>query len=107
MNADNITGKSASWLTNQTENKPIEESKDFEVFVYPNPSKDIVNITVTGEESIQAVKVISPIGSQMYSSTLENQEHSFDVSTWEKGMYFIVLSNNEGEVVTVKKVTVM
>ena len=105
--SDNIIGKSGSWLTYQTEDKPINPNTTFEVFVYPNPSKDIVNITVTGEESIQAVKVISPIGSQMYSSTLENQEHSFDVSTWEKGMYFIVLSNNEGEVVTVKKVTVM
>ena len=69
--------------------------------VYPNPSRDLFNISFTSED-IQnlKVKVLNLIGEELINETLEQfiGEYSkqIDLSNNAKGIYFLEIETNDG-----------
>jgi hypothetical protein len=71
--------------------------------VYPNPSRDIFNISFTSEKAQTIrVKVVNVIGEVMYSESLEeftgSYENSIDLTGKAKGVYFLEITTNIGGV---------
>ena len=74
-----------------------------DIKIYPNPSRNILNITSTG--MIQGIKVFNAQG-----NLVEDQQHDFnlnslDVSLWAEGVYILQL--NTGKSWINKKVIIM
>ncbi len=66
--------------------------------VYPNPAKDVLNISVTQTSKLEIINVTG----QMVESTWLEGQTSIDVSQLNKGIYFIKVTANDGNTVSQK-----
>jgi len=71
--------------------------------VYPNPSRDVFNVTFTSEDVQDLeVRVINIVGEVLYTDNLEQfvgeYTKSVDLATYTKGVYFLEISTNNGVV---------
>ena len=71
--------------------------------VYPNPSRDIFNVTFTSEEAQTiSVKVVNMIGEEIYTEELTDFVGQYskvvDMNTQPKGVYFLEITTNNGTV---------
>ena len=80
----------------------LENSSVANLDVYPNPSRDIFNVTFTSEEAqTMTVKVVNIIGEQVFNEELTefigNYRKTIDMNKQPKGVYFIeVMTPNGG-----------
>ena len=69
--------------------------------VYPNPSRDVFNVSFTSE-SKQSIKVrlVNLVGEIIFTENLENFEgeytHSFNLEQYSKGVYLLELDTDNG-----------
>jgi hypothetical protein len=71
--------------------------------VYPNPSRDIFNVTFTSEEAQTiSVKVVNMIGEAIYTEELTDFVGQctkvVDMNTQPKGVYFLEITTNNGAI---------
>jgi hypothetical protein len=71
--------------------------------IYPNPSRDIFNVTFTSEDVQDLdVRVINVVGEVVYTENLEEfvgeYAKQFDLGTYTKGIYFLEITTNNGVV---------
>ena len=71
--------------------------------VYPNPSRDIFNVTFTSEDAQDLeVRVINVVGEVIYTENLEQfigeYTKQVDLATYTKGVYFLEITTNNGVV---------
>jgi hypothetical protein len=71
--------------------------------VYPNPSRDVFNVTFTSEDVQDLeVRVINVVGETVYTEDLEQfvgeYTKSIDLVTYTKGIYFLEITTNNGVV---------
>jgi hypothetical protein len=78
----------------------------FDVNIYPNPSRGIVNISYSGTRTLDVeIQVIDILGKQVYElSTVINNEATIDMSNMENGTYFINITEAETGSRIVKRV---
>jgi hypothetical protein len=71
--------------------------------VYPNPSRDVFNVTFTSED-IQdlEVRVVNIVGEVVYTESLQQFVGEYtkliDLATYTKGVYFLEITTNNGVV---------
>jgi hypothetical protein len=69
--------------------------------VYPNPSRDVFNVTFTSE-TIQDLKVriLNLIGEELINEDLQqfigDYTKQIDLATYPKGIYFLEVTTNDG-----------
>jgi hypothetical protein len=71
--------------------------------VYPNPSRDIFNVTFTSEDAQDLeVRVLNIVGEVVYTENLEQfvgeYTKAIDLATYTKGIYFLEITTNNGVV---------
>jgi hypothetical protein len=69
--------------------------------VYPNPSRDIFNVTFTSEDAQDLeVRIINVIGEVVYTENLEQFVGEYtkqvDLATYTKGVYFLEITTDNG-----------
>ena len=69
--------------------------------VYPNPSRDIFNVTFTSEDVQNLeVRIINVIGEVVYTENLEQFVGQYtkqvDLATYTKGVYFLEITTDNG-----------
>lgn len=69
-------------------------NKSFSMSLYPNPTNDFINLSVTGSENqIVNIDIINVLGSKVMDcggkQTLNNGVKRMDVSTLPRGVYFL------------------
>jgi hypothetical protein len=67
------------------------------IFIYPNPSKDLINIQYFNNSNSKKVKLINGIG----QTFIQNNTNQIDVSQYSNGLYFLVVET-ENSVITNK-----
>ncbi|WP_396178519.1 T9SS type A sorting domain-containing protein [Flavobacterium sp.] len=69
---------------------------DNAISVYPNPTRDVLNLKVAGSETITAIQVVDLNGRQMISKTFNNvSDAQIDVNDLTAGMYLINITAGE------------
>jgi hypothetical protein len=71
--------------------------------VYPNPASSTVNISVANAENSE-LRVFSISGAEVVERTAFNSNTKVDVSGWERGVYFLAVTN--AGITTTQKVVV-
>jgi hypothetical protein len=71
--------------------------------VYPNPSRDIFNVTFTSEDAQDLeVRVLNVVGEVVYTENLQQfvgeYTKAIDLATYTKGIYFLEITTNDGVV---------
>ncbi|MBT7726372.1 MAG: T9SS type A sorting domain-containing protein, partial [Flavobacteriales bacterium] len=69
--------------------------------VYPNPSRDIFNVSFTSEDVQDLdVRIINVIGEVVYTENLNKFVGEYtkqvDLSTYTKGVYFLEITTDNG-----------
>ena len=77
----------------------LENSSVANLNVYPNPSRDIFNVTFNSEEAQTiTVKVVNMIGEEVFNEELTefigNYRKTIDMNKQPKGVYLIELNTN-------------
>ncbi len=87
-------------LTNPNLATATFDNSNFEV--YPNPVKDIVNISYT--QNIDKVQVINLLGQEVITKSINTNEGQIDMSNLSKGVYLIkVTSENLMRIIKIMK----
>jgi len=71
--------------------------------VYPNPAGDMVSILLS-DQNISKIEWIDMVGKTVFVSEVDAQGIKMDVSSFERGVYFIRITGNHGEVCVQKLV---
>ncbi|MCF8298475.1 MAG: T9SS type A sorting domain-containing protein [Saprospiraceae bacterium] len=72
------------------------KARDFNIIVYPNPSKGIFKIITSGINKDFQISVFNIEGQEIHKQFILNRENiEMDLSTYPKGVYFIRLWNND------------
>ena len=71
--------------------------------VYPNPSRDIFNVSFTSEDVQNLeVRVLNIVGEVVYTEDLQQfvgeYTKAIDLATYTKGVYFLEITTNNGVV---------
>jgi len=79
----------------------LENSALANLDVYPNPSRDIFNVTFTSEEAqTMTVKVVNMIGEEIFTEELTEFVGQYtkviDMNTQPKGVYFLEITTSTG-----------
>ena len=91
------------WWTQPTSIRVETSTSINNLEIYPNPSRDIFNVRFTSE-SIQSidVRVVNLIGEIIFTENLVDFEgeysHSFNLSEYSKGIYFLELETENGKI---------
>ncbi|MBK6263599.1 choice-of-anchor B family protein [Marivirga sp. S37H4] len=74
------------------------QKSNFEITLYPNPVQNKLYL-ISDEKELSSIEVIDLKGKVIHSlSTLNNgSKNTINTSNWEKGIYFIIFTNNKGE----------
>lgn len=94
-NSENESNVSVSFSVNkQATGFTLKEAQDDVINIYPNPAYDLVTIQYnsTGNYSV----VINSINGQVfYDKTSGNPVHQIDLSSFQKGVYFITVRSKD------------
>ena len=73
----------------------VEENNLNEIFVYPNPTNDILNITIPSK-NYNKISIINSLGQIVYSKNIIYlQDIKIDFSNKKSGIYFIKLYSKD------------
>ncbi|MES2779990.1 MAG: immunoglobulin-like domain-containing protein, partial [Bacteroidota bacterium] len=97
----NNVAEPAKRLIQVIENGPCatgiqELSNNSNISVYPNPNKGIFTIANKTQSNIVAVRVMDIIGKTVYSQTTQSNEVEVDLTSMNKGMYMVVIKDENG-----------
>jgi hypothetical protein len=72
----------------------INKYNNQKLIVYPNPSKDMINIAIESEPNIVTdINIYNIMGQKLSNHTLKNNKTSLDISSLKKGVYYIRTNN--------------
>ena len=73
----------------------IEESEDYSnILLYPNPTTEELNLLFNSEKN-RTIQIFSSNGSLVAKHNIVTTDHTIDVSTLSRGIYFITISDDE------------
>jgi hypothetical protein len=80
----------------------VPELEMASVFIGPNPTSDLLSITVNTNDKY-SIEIVDITGRQVVTQSFTNQVE-FDVSKYANGIYNVTIKNNQNEIVKTTKV---
>ena len=87
-----------NWIANSSlQSLSINNNNiDLSLFVYPNPTHNILHLSATNSIEIQSIQVLNLSGQTVMTKTPNKKRVSLNISKFNSGMYFILIElNNE------------
>lgn len=69
-----------------------------ELKVFPNPGKETVTISQSGNVKMSHVEIYSIMGQKIYASDVTGEKHQVNVAAFASGLYNVVIDTNKGKV---------
>lgn len=85
-----IGGTVIAMATGVTENAKNNAS------IYPNPASDKISVSLANPGVTSTINVVNMIGQTLHTVQTDQQSVQIDLSTYNKGIYFITVSNASG-----------
>jgi hypothetical protein len=79
----------------------IENMLAVEIRIFPTPTSKLITIQV-GEPGEYSIEIISMNGQQIHNENMEGNKHQLDLSSFQKGVYFITIRSKD--FVTTRKI---
>ena len=70
--------------------------KNDEVTLFPNPASNQININISENTIGAQLKIYSILGQELATHILDNQQNTFDVSTYQNGFYLVKIKTVKG-----------
>ena len=83
-----------------SESNSINDLENSSLKIYPNPTRNNINIEFAESGFINSIKIYNLIGKKMLEmSNLNAAKHTIELSQFPKGMYIIQVNNSENSIV--------
>ncbi|MCF6365839.1 MAG: endonuclease [Bacteroidales bacterium] len=69
------------------------------VFVYPNPTNDVINIFIKNNNLKGNIKISNVNGQELFNKTINSNNSKIDLSKYPSGVYFIEIKTNNKTVI--------
>jgi hypothetical protein len=92
-----IQGKVVPYVIT-TLNKPEAESKM--PLIHPNPATEQLNVKLNSPGVISTISIVNMLGQSIYTRQSDEQLLTINLSAYNKGIYFITISNTSGTTTT-------
>lgn len=76
----------------------VSELNTVQVSIYPNPSNGIFNLTLSNAGQYN-VSAINAVGQVVFTKSVNGTQTTIDLSTFERGVYFITIENASNKMV--------
>lgn len=76
----------------------VSELNTVQVSIYPNPSNGIFNLTLSNAGQYN-VSAINAVGQVVFTKSVNGTQTTLDLSTFERGVYFITIENASNKMV--------
>lgn len=96
-----LVSKDGKSIYSKVVSATVASGKGFDVFAYPNPTRNSVQVKVSGSEN-GAVTLSDITGRVVYQSMLSGTEATIDLSKVADGVYFIKYTDNNSMTKTIK-----
>ncbi len=102
------TSGSSTWevdniLITGTMSNNVQDEKNIEFSVYPNPSNGIYQIENSNGQSFE-ITVFNILGKQIMETVETSGSHTLDIQDFDNGVYFLqIMSNNQKKIVSIIK----
>jgi len=108
-NTGYLTGNLNQFYKLQNPTSMNEVEKDYSFNIYPNPSTDQITIEINSRlQEPRKLKIINLLGEEVYNQPIpmiqDTYQRQLDVSSYTKGIYFLML--NTSELVFTKKIII-
>lgn len=97
LNPQEITDLFSSTLSSQ------DFYNETKAIVYPNPFNDEIRISLSDNQNY-SIKIINPLGQELKSFKMNNQESIVSLSELNSGVYIVNFYNSENKLVNSKKI---
>jgi len=100
----NVLGGIEAWISAGYQTVSNTEEFDYlsiRVNIYPNPTNSILNLE-TGQSDLYSIEITSLNGQVIYTGKMEGTTQQLDLSSFQKGVYFITISSED--FVTTRKI---
>jgi len=86
-----VLSSTRSLLSEDDEQEPyIEEMQSHEIRIYPNPTKGILNIKITGVDKVNGqISIYNIVGKLIEKAELSDNYQTFDLSAQPNGIYIM------------------
>lgn len=75
----------------------LEKSSNPILSIYPNPTQNSISLDLSEIEEATKLKIATIYGQIIYQiNTLENTTLSIDLSSFNKGVYFVIVDDKKG-----------
>ena len=91
-----VTNTYTTTINNVLNNQDFNIENEF--LLYPNPAKDILNISTKNQTEIQSIEIYNLIGQVVIA--IPNSTNKIDVSSLEAGTYFMKVNSKKGSSTT-------
>ena len=91
------SGTKKEYSSEENQNMIERKTNDFELRIYPNPTKGLLNINISGEKEIQKtiVEVYNVNGKLIFSTSDFPNNYQINLSNQSKGIYFMRIVLND------------
>lgn len=84
----------------------IKDISENQLKIYPNPAMNYFWLEYNRNETCW-IKIVNLMGQVVYHKKLMSNRSRIELSDWsKKGMYFVIISNSDNELVGVKKISI-
>jgi hypothetical protein len=86
-----------NWIANSNFQNLLKSKNniDLSLFVYPNPTQNILHLSATNSIEIQSVKILNLSGQMVMTKNLNEKRVSLNMSKLTSGIYFILIKLND------------
>jgi hypothetical protein len=90
-----------NWIANSNFQNLLKSKNniDLSLFVYPNPTQNILHLSATNSIEIQSVKILNLSGQMVMTKNLNEKRVSLNMSKLTSGIYFILIKLNDVTVI--------
>lgn len=90
-----------NWIANSNFQNLLKSKNniDLSLFVYPNPTQNILHLSATNSIEIQSVKISNLSGQIVMTKNLNKKRVSLNISKLTSGIYFILIKLNDVTVI--------
>lgn len=80
-------------------------TSDDNVKLYPNPAKDVLNISYSKNISVGNIAIYNLVGKQVYNSKVSGYSAKLNIENIPSGIYFVRLMDDTGRVIATRRFT--
>jgi len=94
------------FIEGSTSNIEVENNENYDIKLYPNPAKDILNVSISNDldkGGQMLIEIIDIYGRRVFSKTTGSLSFQLDISNLQSNLYLLQIRSSNGRIIDIQK----